>query len=163
MDDMKIRKATTSDIPVLVKFRRAMFESMGHTDVNKLDKGDSAAEKYFNRSIPDKTFFGWVAVDKTGLVISCIGVVIDQHPPGPHNLSGKIAYVMNLYTLPEYRRRGIAKSLMEEVINWVKENKITRISLHASEMGRNLYNTLGFTTTNALRLKLGKNDSNSNG
>ncbi len=154
MESVKIRKATVSDISELVRLRRLMFESMGITDSNQLDKGDSAVEKYFYNSIPNKTFNGWVAVNKAGVVISSVGVVIDQHPPGPNNLSGKIAYIMNLYTLPDHRRQGVARRLMQEVLEWIKKHGLTSVSLHATDMGKNLYEQLGFTDRTEMRLRL---------
>ena len=153
MESVKIRKATVSDIPELVKLRRLMFESMGCSDSNRLSKGDSEAEKYFFSSIPNNSFNGWVAV-KAGVVISCIGVVFDQHPPGPNNFSGKIAYIMNLYTLSDYRRQGVARRLMQEVLEWIKKHRLTSVSLHATDMGKNLYEQLGFTKRTEMRLKL---------
>ena len=154
MESVTTRKATISDIPELIKLRRLMFESMGITDSNQLDKGDSAVEKYFYNSIPNKTFKGWVAVNKAGMVISSVGVVFDQHPPGPNNLSGKIAYIMNLYTLPDHRRQGIAGRLMQEVLEWIKKHGLTSVTLHATDMGKNLYEQLGFTSSNEMHLRL---------
>ena len=69
------------------------------------------------------------------------------------NLSGKIAYVMNLCTLPDYRKQGIARLLMQKVIEWIKKNDLTVVSLHATEMGRKMYEELGFKETNEMRLK----------
>ena len=119
MKENSIRKAIIDDIPDLVKLRRIMFEYIGYTDPKELEKGDSSAGTYFYDSIRNETFIGWVAENRDGLMVSSIGVVIDQHPPGPGNLSGKIAYVMNLCTLPDYRKQGIARLLIQKVIEWI--------------------------------------------
>ena len=154
MDSITIRKATISDVPALVMLRRLMFESMGCNDTELLHSGDLAAKKYFNRSISTNDFQGWVAVNSDGVIVSNIGVVFDQHPPGPNNLSGKIAYLMNLYTLASYRRQGIARKLLEEALTWIKKLGITRVALHATEMGKELYTGIGFTETSEMRLKM---------
>ena len=154
MDSITIRKATISDVPALVMLRRLMFESMGNTDAELLQLGDLASEKYFNQSISTNDFQGWVAVNSDGVIVSNIGVVFDQHPPGPNNLSGKIAYLMNLYTLASYRRQGIARKLLEEALTWIKQMGITRVALHATEMGKDLYTGIGFTETSEMRLKI---------
>ncbi len=154
MDAISIRKATISDVPSLVNLRRLMFESMGHDDPKLLNAGDQAAESFFKEFIPTKDYLGWVAENSHGEIVSNIGVVVDQHPPGPNNLSGRIAYLMNLCTLSTYRRQGIARRLLEETLEWVKQMNITRVSLHATEMGRELYEQLGFKNTNEMRLKL---------
>ncbi|MHA1978455.1 MAG: GNAT family N-acetyltransferase [Candidatus Hodarchaeales archaeon] len=153
MDSISIRKATVSDVPALVKLRRLMFESMGHNNPDLLKAGDLAVEKFFNESIPNKTFRGWVAINSSGEVVSNIGVIIDQHPPSPNNITGKIAYLMNLCTLSPYRRQGIARKLLEEVLAWTRQLDIKRVSLHATKLGKSLYEQLGFTETNEMRLK----------
>ncbi|MHA2136669.1 MAG: GNAT family N-acetyltransferase [Candidatus Hodarchaeales archaeon] len=154
MDSISIRKATISDIPSLVKLRRLMFESMGHDDDELLEAGDSAAENYFKKVIPTEEFHGWVAVNSKGVIVSNIGLIIDQHPPGPRNLSGKIAYLMNLCTLCTYRRQGIARKLLEEALTKIEQMGINKVTLHATEMGKELYTQLGFTKTSEMRLLL---------
>ena len=52
--------------------------------------------------------------------------------------------VRSVYTKSEYRRRGISKSMVEMVIDEAKAKGVTEISLNATEMGRPLYEALGF-------------------
>ena len=61
---------------------------------------------------------------------------------------------MNVYTEPAHRRRGLSRRLMSELIAWCRAHGITRITLHASTDGRPLYEGLGFTPTNEMRLVL---------
>ena len=62
--------------------------------------------------------------------------------------TGRRAHLMNVYTKPDYRRKGISKKMVEMIIDEAKENGVTEISLDATEMGRTLYETLGFTASN---------------
>ena len=87
--EIAIRQATVTDIPDLVRLRHMMFEAMGFDDPAKLDAGDAAAADYFAQAIPSGEFQGWLAVTPAGEAVSTSGLVIDQHPPGPGNLSGK--------------------------------------------------------------------------
>jgi GNAT superfamily N-acetyltransferase len=64
------------------------------------------------------------------------------------------ATILNVYTDPEYRRRGIARLLMETMIDWCKRKGLARVNLHASDAGRHLYESLGFEPSNEMRLKL---------
>ena len=64
--------------------------------------------------------------------------------PTYHNPSGKKAYIMNMYTRPEYRRKGIAGKTLELLIRDSKAKGITAISLEATDMGRALYEKYGF-------------------
>jgi ribosomal protein S18 acetylase RimI-like enzyme len=151
MEEIEIRPATLTDIPDLVRLRRLMFESMGYDDAAGLDAGDRAARTYFFETIPTGEFHGWLAVTPDGEAVSSGGVVIDCHPPGPKNLSGQVGYIMNICTVPAYRRRGIARRMMQTILAWFQERGICRITLHASGMGEPLYRELGFAESNEMR------------
>ncbi len=149
-----IRQATLTDIPEIVRLRRMMFESMGFNNLTRLQASDAASETYFARSIPNGTFYGWLAVTSNGMAVSSGGVVIGHHPPGPNNLPGKIGYIMNIVTEPNYRRRGLARQMMDTIMQWLAEQGIQLMSLHATEIGQPLYKTLGFVETSEMRLKI---------
>jgi GNAT superfamily N-acetyltransferase len=150
-EEITIRQATAADVPDLVRLRRMMFESMGCDDVALLHAADAAAEAYFAEAIPAGSFHGWLAVAPTATIVSSGGVVIDQHPPGPGNLSGQIGYIMNLVTIPGYRRRGIARRIMQAMLKWLAAQGIQHGALHATEAGRPLYRELGFVDSNEMR------------
>ena len=61
--------------------------------------------------------------------------------------------ILNLYTEPEFRRRGIARQIMLTILSWVKDHGLRAVNLHASAAGRPLYEKLGFEATNEMRLK----------
>ena len=49
-----------------------------------------------------------------------------------------------MYTDPEFRRQGIARRLMQTMIDWCRKEGFVRVDLHASDKGRPLYESLGF-------------------
>ena len=149
-----IRPNTVADISDLVRLRRLMFGDMGCQDSAKLDASDRACHRYFARAIPAGSFYGWLAVTPEGEAVGSGGVVIDQHPPGPANLSGQIGYIMTIVTVPHYRRRGIARRVMQVILEWLAEQGIQRVALHTSDDGRSLYESLGFQPSNEMRLHL---------
>ena len=149
-----IRQATVADISDLVRLRRMMFEAMGFNDPAQLDATDAASSAYFAEAISAREFYGWLAVTPAGAAVGSGGVVFDQHPPGPGNLSGRIGYIMNVVTLPGYRRRGVARRIMQAMIKWLAEQGVQNMSLHATEPGRPLYRELGFVDSNEMRAKL---------
>ena len=73
-----------------------------------------------------------------------VGSVTDRHPPGPSNTSGRIGYIMNISVEPDYRHQGLGRRLTQAAIDWMAEQGIYYIKLHASEMGRSLYEEMGF-------------------
>lgn len=149
-----IRKATVEDITDLIRLRRLMFESMNYKDLDILDKTDQSNEKYFLVAIPNEVFHGWVAEINSGKVVGCGGLVFDSHPPGPINYSGKVGYIMNMSVYPDYRNQGIAKEIFKHILIFLKEQNIVTASLHATDMGRKLYEKFGFASTNEMRLNL---------
>jgi ribosomal protein S18 acetylase RimI-like enzyme len=151
-DEFTVRQATAVDIADLVQLRRVMCEAMGFNGP-ELDAAEVAWKSYFGRAIPAQEFHGWLAVTK-GEAVSACGVVIDQHPPTPGNLSGRIGYLMNVVTAPEYRGRGLARRVIRAALHWLDEHGIRRVTLHTTDMGQSLYASLGFEPVlNEMRLK----------
>ena len=75
-------------------------------------------------------------------------------PAGAWNPENRRAYILNMYVYPEFRRRGIARSLMHTMIDWCRRQGFATVSLHASRHGRPLYESLGFVPTTEMRLTL---------
>ena len=81
-------------------------------------------------------------------------------PPHPQpNAAGKIdivggrqAIIQNVYTEPEWRRRGLAALLIETISAWTDDQGIESVVLHASDEGRAVYERLGFIQTTEMRL-----------
>jgi ribosomal protein S18 acetylase RimI-like enzyme len=151
-DTITIRQANVDDIPDLIRLRRTMFESMGYADPRQLAAADQAAREYFAAAIPNGEFYGWLAVTATREAVCSGGAVIDRHPPGPTNLSGQSGYIMNISTDPHHRRLGIARRMMQTILHWMAEQGIHKVTLHATEEGRPLYEHLGFVESNEMHL-----------
>jgi GNAT superfamily N-acetyltransferase len=69
-------------------------------------------------------------------------------------LDMRMALLHNVHTLPEFRRRGFARRLVETAVAWCREEGFSRVTLNASAAGRPLYENLGFRPTNQMSLKL---------
>ena len=145
-----IREAGIDELDRLIALRRKMFESMRIEDAAALDRTCAAARIYFAEHMPTGAFHAYVGADERDNPIASIGWVVHSTPPSPHNLVGKVGYVMNLVTLPQWRRRGIARALLEHVLGVLREQGIPVASLHASAKGRQLYEDLGFEVRAAL-------------
>ena len=78
-----------------------------------------------------------------------------EHATGsPDDATGRRALVQNVYTEPAFRRQGLARRLMATAIAWCRDQGLRSVSLHASDIGRPLYEDLGFRQTNEMRLLL---------
>ena len=71
---------------------------------------------------------------KTVLLVRVV-LAFFQVMPTYNNPSGTKAYIMNMYTKPEYRRNGIAYKTLDMLIKDIKGKGISAISLEATEMG----------------------------
>lgn len=142
-----IRRATLDDLEVLVGLRLALFREMGELR-EEGEAADLAAaiRRYLATDLPTGQFHAWVARadDET---IGCGGLVFLQKPPSLGNHSGREAYIMNMYTAPTWRGRGVASRLLATILAFVRESGVARARLHATEQGRPIYERAGFRPT----------------
>lgn len=109
---------------------------------------------YYRSHMADGSFVSWVAVED-GKIVSVSGMCFYKVPTTYSNMSGLVAYVMSVYTKPEYRRRGTAQALFDYLLAEAKSRGCAEITLNASSMGRPLYEKFGFTANSqAMKLHL---------
>jgi GNAT superfamily N-acetyltransferase len=154
-DGILVRETTVDDIAEIVRHRRAMFEDMGVGDSASLDRMVSASGPYLRQTIAQDCYRGWFAMTAPNQVAGGVGILLQSSPPRPWEVQSRRAYLLNLYVYPEHRRKGIARLLAEASVEWCRREGFVTVSLHASELGRPLYEALGFEPTNEMRLKLG--------
>ena len=116
---------------------------------NKLgDSADlSAVEEesylYYQKALNNDKHVAYLVFDDN-LIVGTGGVSFYTVMPTYHNPKGEKAYIMNMYTHPEYRRKGIAYKTLELLVGEAKARNISYISLEATEAGRPLYEKFGF-------------------
>jgi len=103
----------------------------------------AATTKYFEQAIQADQAKSWVATAE-GSVVACGTLAEFRRPPYPGNLSGTEAYLLNMYTLPSFRRRGMAREIVSQILAFAKAQGYGKVWLHASEDGRPLYERHGF-------------------
>ena len=148
-----IREATAADLGTIMRHRRRMFIEMGFRDERALDAMEATSAPFIKAGLADGSFRGWL-VEIEGTVVAGGGLVIVGYPSSPHDPKPRRAWVLNMYTEPDYRGRGLAKSIVEAMILWCRREGFSWVSLHASDAGRHLYEKIGFVPTNEMRLTL---------
>jgi len=153
MEPYRIRPAGPDDLPIVLDHRRRMFEAMGYTDPATLDAVNESSAPLLARGLANGSYRGWLAEAESTIVAGGGIVVLDfqAHPIDPRP---RRAFVVNMYTNPAHRRRGLARRLMETMIAWSREEGLATLYLHASDEGRELYESLGFAPTGEMRLLL---------
>jgi GNAT superfamily N-acetyltransferase len=154
-NDFTIELATLEDVDLVLEYRKAMFRDTGDTDEAALEAMARKFRPWMLARMERGEFFTWLAKNSDQLAVACAALWVQYDwPVSPSSLTGCRVHVMNVYTLPEYRRRGLARRLMETLIGWCELQGFSIITLNASADGRHLYETLGFGTTNFLRKNL---------
>lgn len=146
-----VRPATVDDIPILVSYRRSMFESMGIADETALSAMCEVMSRYLHQALPGGEYRGWVA-EAGGVVIASGGLVIQRLPPSPRNMDGRHGYIMNIYTEPAWRRKGVATAILTTILDYLRSLGVPVATLHATQDGRPVYERFGFEQTNEMRL-----------
>jgi GNAT superfamily N-acetyltransferase len=152
-DEITIRLATPSESAIILHHRRSMFRDMGEGTVEELDRMVTVAGPWLARALADGSYRHWLALDSSGRVVAGGGVLLCPWPANPHDPCTERAVILNVYTEAEFRRRGIARQVMETILEWLRQQGFRGVNLHASPEGRTLYEKLGFEATNEMRLK----------
>jgi GNAT superfamily N-acetyltransferase len=148
-----IREATPRDIPEILRQRRAMYQDMDYKDTKKLAAMVATSAVYLSVALPAGSFRAWLAVSGER-VVGGGAVLISPWPSHPNNGQCLRATILNVYTYPYYRKKGIGRQLMQTMIDWCRKEDFAFVSLHASKDGRHLYESMGFEPTNEMRLNL---------
>ena len=141
---LSYRKATLDDLEILTETRievlRAANQLNGDVDMSEVKK---QSFEYYQNSLENDTHLAYLIYDDDKFV-GAGGISYFQVMPTYHNPTGKKAYIMNMYTNPNYRRQGIAYKTLDLLVADARKKGIVAISLEATEMGRPLYEKYGF-------------------
>ena len=140
---MRFGNADVTDISQLTDLRIAYLEE----DNGGLNEDDRTM---IRNSLPDyfkgnlgESIFVYVARNEE-MLAACAFLLVVEKPCSPAFPTGKTGIVLNVYTRPEYRRRGYAKKLMEMLLADAEKKKVSLVELKATDAGYPLYRSLGF-------------------
>lgn len=137
-----IRIATGDDMDLMMSSRLEMLKV-----VNDLDHSYKYSKEFIEncrRYFEDGDQTTVLALDGER-VIGCATMSYISIMPTFSHPTGHRAHLMNVYTMKEWQRKGIAKKMVSLLIEEAKNRGVTEISLDATEEGRPLYYRLGFT------------------
>ena len=154
MEEVSIRQATPADLEVILHHRQAMFWDMGSRDEKRLAGMRVSSEAFLRRALADGTYRGWLAVLADGRVAAGGGIAIVPWSGSPDDPAPRRGWIQNVYTEPAFRHCGLARRIMETIVEWCRAEGFYAVSLHASTFGRPLYESMGFRPTNEMRLYL---------
>ena len=121
-----IRLAGVFDAARIASHRARMFQDMGLVPEALFENYRSKCEIGIREMLETGEYFGWLASpnDNPDQIVGGAGVQLRRtlpHPVGePHGeitiADGRHAIIINVFTEPEWRRRGVARLLMNEII-----------------------------------------------
>lgn len=142
--ELKYKIATLDDINILTAARIEVLRAANRLDASvDMSLVEKESYHYYKWALPAKQHIAILVFDGERFV-GAGGVSFYTVMPTYHNPSGKKAYIMNMYTHPDYRRKGIAYHTLDLLVGEARKNGIEQISLEATEMGRPLYEKYGF-------------------
>ena len=139
--DISIRKAVQPDAEKLLAFRMDFLRQL--TGEEPLEALSRATQKYLNAQIGSDRMICYLAANGLRIVSGVICCLYDVIPKR-ENPGGKVGYLFNVYTLREYRRRGLCEKLLRETIDEAKRLGAGELYLNATDDGLGIYQKLGF-------------------
>lgn len=144
--DISYKKLTTSELDVFIDMRITQlteeYVSSGRTVPTDVDL-QSALKDYYNRHLADGTFVSWLAMDGNK-IIGTSSMSFVEKPPYFGCPTGRLGLLSSMYTNPNYRRMGIAKELLNRVVEEARAYGCGAVHITASDMGVKLYTAYGF-------------------
>ena len=144
-ENVNIRKVGEGDIPAMTAARlNYLTEMQGERSQEYLQELQGKLQQFFIQTMQEGSFFALLA-DDDGKVVSYGGMVLKKIPGDLNQSSYLEGDILNMYTLPEYRRRGISSLILKQLLAEAKTMGVSKVALHCSKDGEPLYRKFGFT------------------
>lgn len=145
LSNIQIREIGTSEVETLTTYRMAyLAELQGEQSEEYQQKLQKELNEYFTQALAEKRFFAFLA-ELNGEILS-FGAMVIKKIPGDFNQSSYLeGDILNMFTVPFARRKGISALILQQLINEAKNRGISKVSLHTSKDGEKLYRKFGFS------------------
>jgi GNAT superfamily N-acetyltransferase len=153
-EEITIRTGTVADASMVARHRRTMFRDMGYNDEAALDAMVEKFLPWLTEKMQSGEYIAWFAATADGVIVAGAGLWLMDWPAHMVGSSSRRGNIINVFTEPPFRRRGLARCLTEAALDWCKVHGIDFVILHASPEGRSVYESLGFKASNEMMIKL---------
>ena len=143
--EIKFKKAGIEDLKILVDFRIEFIKELHpELDLQVLEKMQKATLTYFNDFLTNNSYIGFLGIINNSEVVCAAGLLIYYLPPLNNENYRKMGHVLNFYTKPAYRNKGIGLKLMNFLKKTALDEKIDRLVLNSTKLGLSVYKKSGF-------------------
>lgn len=146
---MNYRRATLKDAEILAELRYLqLLEEEDQFKVDAIVPKDfkSTLLHFFNQHLETDRYIQ-IVFEEDEKIVATGAIIIYQFPPSFDLENGLKAYVTNMYTVPNYRRKGLASKILEELKQYAKQKGALAMWLGASPLGEPVYLKSGFVKT----------------
>jgi GNAT superfamily N-acetyltransferase len=151
--EFRLRRATLTDVPLLVGHRVEMFRAIGHHTPAQLRAHATPYARWLRPRLRRRELVAVVAL-AAGRPVGSGAVWFMPHPPRPGARAAVTPYILSMYTDPAFQRRGIGSAIVQSLVEVARSSGAQRVTLHAADQGRPVYERLGFEPGNEMRLWL---------
>lgn len=137
---MNFRLATIEDLEIVIALRKQLLIDEGQIASSNIDE---ELKTFFEHQFSTNQYVQWL-VEEDHQVVATGALQLISFPPSYFNPTGIRGYILNMFTHSEYRNRGVAKQLLNQIITEAQKRKVHHLFLIASEMGKPLYKKMGF-------------------
>ena len=141
---MNIRFAEAKDIKQLIRMRWDFTIEHDESKENEsYDDFEKECQTFLENALKGDHWFIWVA-EVDGKIASHIYIELIQKVPRPGRTTHPFAYMTNVYTVPEFRNKGVGSKLLKAINQWIKENKYEFVIVWPSDDSINYYKKNGY-------------------
>lgn len=143
---MEIRLAEIKDINQLIKMRWDFTledDLTGKIQDTSYNQFFDECHTFLLNVISGNNWFIWLA-ENNGKIVSHIYIELVQKVPRPGRVTRPFAFMTNVYTIEEYRGKGIGSKLLMTVNKWIDEMNYKFVIVWPSESGINFYKKNGY-------------------
>lgn len=149
-----LRRATPADAPLITAHRHLMFADNNLATEARFAELDLAFQPWVHEHLTDGRYVGLFLLDDApaATILSACGIFFGDFPPHYLDTAPIRAYLLNFYTIPSARGRGLATQLLQHAVDECIARNVGVITLHASKFGRPIYEKFGFSRNNEMIL-----------
>ena len=142
---IKIREIGSDEVELLTNYRMDyLTEMQGERSEEYQQKLKNELNQYFSEALAENRVFAFLA-EQNGEILS-FGAMVLKKIPGDFNQSSYLeGDILNMYTVPFARRKGISALILQQLLNEALRRGISKVSLHTSKDGEKLYRKFGFS------------------
>jgi GNAT superfamily N-acetyltransferase len=141
LQTIQYRIAELGDIGELVTLRGRFLEEANGKPVH----GElmCAIRRTFLKHMQQGVMVSWLAT-AANRIVGTGSITFWEKLPNASSPNGLCGYIANMYTLPEFRGRGIASTIFGKLVEEARRREVRSLSLHALPAGAGIYRKAGF-------------------